>query len=44
MSQAFIAMHWGEEYLSGRGAGGDPLAGVNALTTSAYCPVPCSPN
>ncbi|MDB5965232.1 MAG: nitrate reductase [Polaromonas sp.] len=38
MSQAFIAMHWGEEYLSGRSTTGDALAGVNALTTSAYCP------
>ena len=37
-SQAFIAMHWGEEYLSGLSAAGTPLAGVNALTTSAYCP------
>jgi assimilatory nitrate reductase catalytic subunit len=38
MSQAFIAMHWGEEYLSGLSSVGEPLAGVNALTTSAYCP------
>jgi assimilatory nitrate reductase catalytic subunit len=38
MSQAFIAMHWGEEYLSGRSSTGEPLAGVNAITTSAYCP------
>ena len=38
MSQAFMAMHWGEEYLSGVSAVGEPLAGVNALTTSAYCP------
>ncbi len=38
MSQAFIAMHWGEEYLSGVSSIGTPLAGVNALTTSAYCP------
>jgi len=37
LSQAFIAMHWGAEYLSGRGSNGEPLAGVNALTTSAYC-------
>ena len=37
-SQAFIAMHWGEEYLSGSSSTGLPLAGVNALTTSAYCP------
>ncbi|MES2980038.1 MAG: molybdopterin-dependent oxidoreductase [Pseudomonadota bacterium] len=38
MSQAFIAMHWGEEYLSGQSSSGEYLAGVNALTTSAYCP------
>jgi len=38
LSQAFIAMHWGSEYLSGRSSTGEPLAGVNALTTSAYCP------
>ena len=38
MSQAFMAMHWGEEYLSGCSSTGVPLAGVNALTTSAYCP------
>jgi assimilatory nitrate reductase catalytic subunit len=38
LSQAFIAMHWGSEYLSGQAANGDTLAGVNALTTSAYCP------
>lgn len=37
-TQAFIAMHWGPEYLSGRSSLGEPLAGVNALTTSAYCP------
>ena len=28
-AQAFIAMHWGSEYMAG--------LGVNALTTSAYC-------
>ncbi|CAN7350248.1 nitrate reductase [Polaromonas sp. LjRoot131] len=38
VSQAFIAMHWGEEYLSGQSTSGVPLVGVNALTTSAYCP------
>jgi len=36
--QAFMAMHWGEEYLSGLSSTGLPLAGVNALTTSAFCP------
>lgn len=43
LSQAFIAMHWGAEYLSGRGSHGEPLAGVNALTTSAYCPTSKQP-
>ena len=38
VTQAFIAMHWGSEYLSGQSSQGTPLAGVNALTTSAYCP------
>ncbi|MEO6322743.1 MAG: molybdopterin-dependent oxidoreductase [Polaromonas sp.] len=38
MSQAFMAMHWGCEYLSGLSSIGQPLAGINALTTSAYCP------
>ena len=37
-SQAFIAMHWGEEFLSGRASAGAPLAGVNALMPSGYCP------
>jgi assimilatory nitrate reductase catalytic subunit len=38
LSQVFMAMHWGEEFLSGLGNTGQRLAGVNALTTSAYCP------
>ena len=42
-SQAFIAMHWGEEYLSGVSSIGQALAGVNALTTSAYCPTSKQP-
>ncbi|HVE54911.1 MAG TPA: molybdopterin-dependent oxidoreductase, partial [Ramlibacter sp.] len=37
-SQAFIAMHWGSEYLGGISSTGEPLAGVNAITTSSYCP------
>lgn len=36
--QAFIAMHWGEEYLSGKDAEGRVLAGVNALTSPVFCP------
>ena len=37
-AQAFIAMHWGPEFLSGSSATGEPLGGVNALTSPAYCP------
>jgi assimilatory nitrate reductase catalytic subunit len=43
LSQAFIAMHWGAEYLSGVSSTGEQLAGVNALTTSAYCPTSKQP-
>jgi assimilatory nitrate reductase catalytic subunit len=42
-TQAFIAMHWGAEYLSGRSSTGEPLAGVNAITTSAHCPTSKQP-
>ncbi|MCE2680100.1 MAG: molybdopterin-dependent oxidoreductase [Burkholderiales bacterium] len=38
LTQAFMAMHWGSEYLSGCSTTGEALAGVNALTTSAFCP------
>ncbi|MDB5829952.1 MAG: molybdopterin oxidoreductase, partial [Variovorax sp.] len=38
LSQSFVAMHWGEEYLSGRSSSGERLAGINALTSPAYCP------
>ncbi|RZI93604.1 MAG: nitrate reductase, partial [Variovorax sp.] len=38
MSQSFVAMHWGAEYLGGRSGSGEPLAGVNALTTPVFCP------
>lgn len=43
LGQAFIAMHWGPEYLGGVSATGDKLAGVNALTTSACCPTSGQP-
>ncbi|QDZ26548.1 nitrate reductase [Noviherbaspirillum sp. UKPF54] len=36
--QAFIGMHWGEEYVSGRGSDGSGTYGVNALTLPALCP------
>jgi assimilatory nitrate reductase catalytic subunit len=38
LNQAFMAMHWGEEFLSGCSSTGYRLAGVNAITTSAFCP------
>jgi assimilatory nitrate reductase catalytic subunit len=37
-TQAFIAMHWGEEFLSGSSSTGTRMSGVNALTSPAYCP------
>ncbi|RZI41898.1 nitrate reductase [Herbaspirillum sp. HC18] len=36
--QAFIGMHWGEEYVSGRGSDNGGTFGVNALTMPAFCP------
>jgi len=36
--QAFIAMHWGEEYVSGRGHDGDGSYGVNGLTLPLFDP------
>ncbi len=41
--QAFIAMHWGAAYLSGRDHQKKALAGVNAITTSAFCPTSKQP-
>jgi len=38
INQAFLAMHWGEEFLSGSSASGERLAGVNALTSPVCCP------
>lgn len=38
LDQSFIAMHWGEEYLSGLSNGGARIAGVNALTSPVFCP------
>jgi assimilatory nitrate reductase catalytic subunit len=43
LSQAFIAMHWGGEYLSGCSSTGTRLAGINAITTSACCPTSKQP-
>jgi len=36
--QAYVAMHWGEEFVSGRGGGGQPMLGVNAMTQPGFCP------
>ncbi|MBL0727022.1 molybdopterin-dependent oxidoreductase [Piscinibacter sp. HJYY11] len=38
VAQAFIAMHWGEEFVSGVTSTGARVHGVNALTTAAFCP------
>ncbi len=38
MGQVFLAMHWGQEFLSGVSDTGEPLAGVNALTLATSCP------
>jgi assimilatory nitrate reductase catalytic subunit len=38
LTQAFIAMHWGDEFLSGCTSTGQRVAGINALTSPAYCP------
>jgi len=41
--QAFIAMHWGQEFLSGQDDRGQVTSGVNALTNSASCPTSRQP-
>ncbi|MBL0419846.1 molybdopterin-dependent oxidoreductase [Ramlibacter sp. AW1] len=38
LGQAFMGMHWGGEFLGGVSSTGHRLAGVNAITTSAFCP------
>jgi assimilatory nitrate reductase catalytic subunit len=38
LNQAFMAMHWGEEFVSGISPSGERLAGVNALTSGVFCP------
>jgi assimilatory nitrate reductase catalytic subunit len=37
-AQTFVAMHWGEEFVSGSTSTGERVAGVNALTSPAFCP------
>ncbi len=43
LNQAFVGMHWGEEFVSGRSNTGERLGGINAITTSAYCPTSKQP-
>ena len=43
MGHTFIAMHWGEEFLSGISTSGARLMGVNALTNSVFCPTSKQP-
>ena len=38
LSQLFIPMHWGSEFLCGRASAGELIAGVNALTSPVFCP------
>lgn len=38
VAQAFVGMHWGEEFVSGVTSQGARMHGVNALTTPAFCP------
>ena len=38
LAQAYVAMHWGEEFVSGKGSQGQALLGVNALTQPGFCP------
>lgn len=42
-SQAFVAMHWGSEYLSGRSGSGAAIGGINAITNPTYCPTSKQP-
>ena len=41
--QAFMAMHWGPGFISGRDHQDKPLSGVNAITNSAFCPTSKQP-
>lgn len=42
-AQSFIAMHWGAEFLGGCGTNGVRSAGVNSLTSPAFCPTSKQP-
>ncbi len=41
--QAFMAMHWGPGFISGRDHQNNALAGVNAITTASFCPTSKQP-
>ena len=38
LSQLYMPMHWGSEYLGGHDAQGQAIAGINQLTTPVFCP------
>jgi assimilatory nitrate reductase catalytic subunit len=38
LSQVFVPMHWGSEFVGGRSNAGSTMAGINALTSPAVCP------
>ena len=42
-TQAHVAMHWGDEVLSGRGEAGQAKTGINAITNPAFCPLSKQP-
>jgi assimilatory nitrate reductase catalytic subunit len=42
-TQAFLAMHWGDEFLGGSTRTGQPAGGVNALTLPQICPTSGQP-
>ncbi|MEN9385068.1 MAG: hypothetical protein RL323_2211, partial [Pseudomonadota bacterium] len=41
--QLFVPMHWGGEFLGGHNRDGSAIAGINALTTPAFCPTSKQP-
>ena len=43
LAQAHVAMHWGDEMLGGTDTAGQPMAGINALTSPAFCPISKQP-
>jgi assimilatory nitrate reductase catalytic subunit len=43
LTQCFVAMHWGEEFVSGASATGQRSAGINALTSPTFCPTSKQP-